>query len=170
MRSIMRTVGAPCAPDCKQQIDSSFVIWFGRKQVFWGGEIHFSKSKWTDQSLPSPGASSPASGAGRERERRSRPPSPLSRSFLFPCFLSALFAHLFPTLANTCSASKTSSCPFSPSRVCLSLSLSPVFLPWRPRCFAVAHSNPEKRRRRRRRRRSGEENRFHCFALMVFCV
>lgn len=152
MRSIMRTEGALCTLDCKQQINSSFVIWFGRKQVFFRGEIHFfnPNEPINLDSLLGPSCQ-------HAWWRRS-----LKTQF-FPCVLSLFFAHPFSTLANTRSASKGSLCRFS-LWVCLIL-LS--FYATTHVCFLVVHLWFGEERRRRK---SGEENRFHCSALLVFCI
>lgn len=156
MRSIMCAEGALCTPECKQQIDSSFVIWFGRKQVFWGERSTF-QSKWIDQSLPSPGASSPVSWVGKHSVYFFS-----LISFPVSYFLSLLIC--FPVLLIPALLQKHPSA--FPLWVCLFL---PCFYNTTHITF-LCICNPEKRRRRRRRRKNGEENRFYCSALMVFCV
>lgn len=100
MKSIMHAEGALCTSDCKQQIDSSFVILFGRKHVsffffflfiFFAGRYPLFQSKWTNQSQLSPEASLPLSRVRMEQENHSVSLFSLTSfpvSYLLPLFIS----------------------------------------------------------------------------------
>lgn len=139
--------GALCTPDCKQQINSSFVIWFGRKQVFWGERSTFPIQM--NQSIFAFSWGLPAGEPGGERAEK-RSVSFFSLISSTPCFLSPCFAHLFSTLTNTHSASKVlhlSVCVPSPSSS-LSASFSPYLLSFYNTthvAFLWCICNPEKR-------------------------
>lgn len=111
-------MGALCTPDVNNKSIASFVIWFGRKQVFWGwgggGGSTFPNQMNRSISTPSWGPPCKRTGWGRFLEKN---------SFSFPCFLSSLLARLFfSAVANIRRASKASFHPvFSRLRVYLLL-------------------------------------------------
>lgn len=106
----MRAAGALCTPDRKQQIDSSFVIWFRRKQVFWWKgstfsiQMNRSISSLSWGLLTSELGGGGGGGVGEGRGGGGRVWKMHSVSFFLTHFfsrvLSPLFAHLF---SSTCS-------------------------------------------------------------------
>lgn len=138
MKSIMHAEGALCTSDCKQQIDSSFVILFGRKHVsFFFFSFFFCGERSTfpiqmNQSISALPWGLPATEQGEDGAGK-----PLCLPFLthfFPRVLSPPSVHFLPSLANTCSVSNASFCLFS-----LSECVSSVLLHHHPRCVLVLH-------------------------------
>lgn len=140
MRSIMHAEGGgQCAPQfVNNKSMGSFVIWFGGKQVFFGGgEIHFSNPNEPINLCPSPGAF-PASERGEEgAEKEKRSASLFSLIFLSPTsyLLSLLIS--FPLTLIHALPSKASFCLFAFSKFVSSFLLS--FLQHHPRHVPVMH-------------------------------
>lgn len=141
----------------------SFVICFGRKQVFWGGEIHFSNPN-EPINLGSPlGPPRQRAGWGGVKAGGKKALRLPFLTHFFPRVLSPFLAHLLSTRTNTRSASRASRLfPFSEFVPSSHLSTTPPTL---LSCGAFVIQRREEEEEERE-----EENRFYCSALMVFCV